>query len=289
MSNPNQASQTLVIPDIVYGHRDGIPLSFDVYQPKRANGGAVLFINSGGFVSGQLVQYAATGPSEWRFLEPHELTVQGADPPIPLLAQFSFAGLLARGFTVLDVRHSNYPPFTLAQMVEDVHDAARFILEHAIEYDIDARRIGVWGASAGGYLALQLGLTFHGSSFAAIGTYYPAGYDFVDAVRRFPEVAAALPALRIETGVLDTLSLKHHVTQDAPPILIIYGTDDMPVITETCEVLCAELQGSKGGVRCVAIPRTGHEFRGEDGYHEEHGSRAYAKIIDWFAKHLASE
>jgi dipeptidyl aminopeptidase/acylaminoacyl peptidase len=286
MSNPDQASQTLVVPNVVYGHRHEIPLSFDVFQPKCADGAAVLFINSGGFVSGQLVQYATTGQSEWRLLEPHELTVQGAKPPIPLLAQFSFAGLLARGFTVFDVRHSNHPPSTLDQMVEDVHSAARFILEHVTEYGIDARRIGLWGASAGGYLALQLGLAFDGDAFAAISTYYPAGYDFVNDLGRFPEIAAALPALGMETKLLDALSLKHHVRQDGPPILIVYGTDDMPIITETCEALCAELQESESGVNCVAIPGTGHEFRGEDGYHEKHGSHAYAEMTSWFEKHL---
>ncbi len=288
MSNPDQASRTLVVPNVVYGHRHEIPLSFDVYQPKRANGAAVLFINSGGFVSGQLVQYTTTGQSEWRFLEPHELTVQGAKAPIPLLAQFSFAGLLAGGFTVFDVRHSNHPPSTLDRMVEDVHNAARFILEHVAEYGIDASRIGLWGASAGGYLALQLGLAFDGNTFAAISTYYPAGYDFVDDLGRSPEIAAALPALSIETDVLDALSLKHHVRQDGPPILIVYGTDDIPIIAATCEALCAELQESEKGVNCVAIPGTGHEFSGQDGYHEEHGSRAYAEMIGWFETHLSA-
>ena len=288
MRNPNQASQTLVVPNVIYGHRHEIPLSFDVYQPRQANGAAVLFINSGGFVSGQLVQYTTTGQSEWRLLESHELTVQGAESPIPLLAQFSFAGLLARGFSVFDVRHSNHPPSTLDRMVEDVHNAARFILEHVAEYGIDASRIGLWGASAGGYLALQLGLAFDGAAFAAISTYYPAGHDFVDALGRFPEIAAALPALSIESEVLDALSLKHHVRQDAPPILIVYGTDDMPFITETCETLCAEFQESENAVNCLAIPGTGHEFSGEDGYHEEHGSRAHAEMISWFEKHLGA-
>ena len=288
MSNPNQAGRALVVPDVVYGHRHGIPLSFDVYQSRRAINAAVLFINSGGFVSGQLVQYASTGQSEWRLLEPHELTVQGAEPPIPLLAQFSFAGLLARGFTVFDVRQSNHPPSTLDQMVEDVHNAARFIVEHVTEYGIDASRIGLWGASAGAYLALQLGLSFDGDAFAAISTYYPAGYDFVDALGRFPEIAAALPALNIEPEVLDALGLRQHVRQDAPPILIVYGTDDMPFIIETCETLCAEFQESENGVNCVAIPGTGHEFSGEDGYHEEHGARAHAEMISWFEKHMGS-
>lgn len=276
-----------VVPNVVYGKRHEIPLSFDVYRPSAGNGAAVLFINSGGFVSGQLSQYAEKGQSGYRFLEPHELTVQGVPHPIPLLSQFSFAGLLTHGITVFDVRHSNHPPTMLDEMVEDVHHAARFIREHSAEYDVDTARLGVWGASAGGYLALHLGLAFEGEPFAAIATYYPAGYDFVSDIDRFPDLSHALPMLGIARNALDALGLKQHVRKDAPPTLIVYGKDDMPFITEPCEALCKELQGGVGDVRCVVIPGTGHEFSGEDGYHEEHGAHAYAEMVAWFARYLS--
>lgn len=275
-----------VTPDIPYGSRHGVQLSFDVYAPPDANGAAVLFINSGGFVSGQLVQYAKTGPSEYRFLEPTELATQGASPPIPLLAQFSFRGLLNAGFRVFDVRHGNHPPTMLDEMVEDVHAAVRFIRDHAADYPVNPTRLGVWGASAGGYLALHLGLGSHDVPFRAVATYYPAGFDFVQDVERFPDLTQALPMLRLETSRLDALGLKHQVRCDAPPVLMVYGTDDMPFITEPCQALRAALEGSQGGVRCVAIPGTGHEFRGENGYHEEYGERAQAEMINWFVKHL---
>ncbi|MFC2099701.1 alpha/beta hydrolase [Candidatus Bipolaricaulota bacterium] len=282
-----QGAGIAVVPNVVYGKRHEIPLSFDVYRPSNGNGAAVLFINSGGFVSGQLSQYAETGQSGYRFLEPHELTVQGAPPPIPLLAQFSFSGLLVRGFTVFDVRHSNHPPAMLDEMVEDVHDAARHIREHAADYNVDAARLGIWGASAGGYLALHLGMSFRGDPFAAIATYYPAGYDFAADLDQFPDLAKALPMLGIAGDALDALGLKQHVRQDAPPTLIVYGQDDMPFITEPCEALCKELQRGAGEVRCVAIPGTGHEFSGEDGYHEEHGAHAHAEMVAWFVRHLS--
>ena len=278
--------QVAVTPGVVYSERNGVQVSFDVYEPEDANGASVLFVNSGGFVAGQLVQYAETGPSEYRFLEPNELTIQGAPPPIPLLAQFSFRGLLDAGFTVFDVRHSNHPPTMLDEMVEDVHAAARFIHDHAADYRIDTARLGVWGASAGGYLALHLGLSAERVSFRAIATYYPAGFDFVQDVAQFPDLAQALPMLAMDTQQLDALGLKHHVRQDAPPVLIVYGTEDMPFITQPCQSLCAALEKSEGGVRCVAIPGTGHEFRGEDGYHEHHGAHAQTEMVNWFVKHL---
>ena len=93
-------------------------------------------------------------------------------------------------------------------------------------------------------------------------------------------------ALSIEPEILDALSLKHHLKRNAPPLLIVYGADDMPFITETCAALSAELQEAGNAVNCLAIPGTGHEFRGEDGYHEEHGTRAHAEMVSWFVRHL---
>ena len=86
MGKPDQASQALVVPNVVYGRLHEVARSFDAHRPRQANGTAVLFINSCGFASGRLVQYTATRQSEWRFLEPYELTVQAAESPIPLLA-----------------------------------------------------------------------------------------------------------------------------------------------------------------------------------------------------------
>jgi len=278
--------EVAITPNVVYGMRNDVTVSFDVYRPQAANGAAILFINSGGFISGQIIQYRETGQSDYRFLEPRELTVRGAPPPIPLLAQFSFAGLLARGFTVFDVRHANHPPSMLHDMVEDVHSAARFIHEHARDYSVDPSRLGVWGASAGGYLALHLGLGSEEVPFAAIATYYPAGFDFAQDVAEFPDLAKALPMLGLDSEALDVLSLKHLVHRDAPPVVVIYGEQDMPFITEPCRNLCRELQASAGGVLCIAIPGTGHEFRGEDGYHEQHGTRAQSEMVAWFARHL---
>ncbi len=38
-----------VIPDVVYGHKDGMALTFDVFKPAgKANGGGVLFMVSAG-------------------------------------------------------------------------------------------------------------------------------------------------------------------------------------------------------------------------------------------------
>ena len=36
----------------------------------------------------------------------------------------------------------------------------------------------------------------------------------------------------------------------------------------------------------ISIPGTGHEFRGTEGYHTEHGEFARLKMVEWFEKQL---
>ena len=191
---------------------------------------------------------------------------------------------------MLDVRHGNPPISKLDAIVGDVRDASAFVFENARRLRIDPERLGVWGASAGGYLALLLAFTEHnaggGSRFRAAATYYPAGYDFPQDVARSPELAEGLVALQIPDERLDALSLKHHVSNVAPPTLVVFGTDDFPFIVEPSETICRELEARSVAVRRVAMPGIGHEFVGPDGYCAERGAQARAEVAAWFDRHL---
>ena len=42
-----------ITPDVAYGHKDGLAMTFDVLRPKeRANGAGLLFVESGAWYSG---------------------------------------------------------------------------------------------------------------------------------------------------------------------------------------------------------------------------------------------
>ena len=50
--NPNVTPEGVrITADIVYGHKFGMALTFDMYQSENQNGAAVIFINSGGWQS----------------------------------------------------------------------------------------------------------------------------------------------------------------------------------------------------------------------------------------------
>jgi acetyl esterase/lipase len=274
-------------------------LTFDLYRPANPNGGAVLFISSGGFVSGQAYQYERDGWESYRYLEAHELHLEGDPTPIPLFEQFSFTPLLEAGLTVLDVRHGSSPTFRLPAIVDDLQRAVEFVRTHAAHLEIDADRIGVWGGSSGGYLALHLALAARAggseggippgsSGIRAAAAYYPAGFDFASDADRFPEVIQSLPALQVERAVLDSLSLKHHMRSDAPATLIVYGAEDFPIITGPSEAVCAGLTAVGAECRRVVFPGTGHEFRGPEGYQPEYGRQALSEVVAWFERRLGT-
>ena len=117
--------------DVVYGHKDGMALVYDVLQPENANGAAVVFMVSGGWFS------------RWA---PPENRVQ------------QFGHFLDAGFTVIPVHHGSAPRYHVPDAFTDVSRAIRHIKLHAENHGIDADRIGVTGGSAGGHLSLMLGL-----------------------------------------------------------------------------------------------------------------------------------
>ena len=88
------ADDVKITPDVVYGHKHGMALTFDVYTPQsNANRAGVLFMVSGGWYS------------QW-------------SPPEKTLPMFK--PMLDAGFTVFAVRHGSSPKFGIPEAVEDV-------------------------------------------------------------------------------------------------------------------------------------------------------------------------
>lgn len=309
--NAFDAKAVGIRPDEVYGHKFGLALTFDVYTPGNNNGAAVLFISSGGYASGLLRQCEKGPDSRWRFL-PADAAGKW-DLPQLLMEQYSFQKLLAAGFTVFDIRHGSTPRFTIDEMFEDCSRAVRHIKFHAKEYGIDAARIGIWGGSAGGHLALLLGTRVvkgrtaykevtgafelnklsepeleTGSGVRAVAAYYPAGYDLVADRIAYPEVFNSLPALNVSDAVLDELSIKKYLGPANPPVLIIYGDQDMPFIVGACKNIIAGLKKSTAGVETTVLPGVGHEFKGQDGSYKDArpGQAAMDKLVEWFKAKL---
>lgn len=259
-----QAPAPVITPDVVYGHKDGLAMTFDVYTPASSNGAGVLFMVSGGWVS------------TWA-------------PPESAINRF--APLLNKGFTVFSVRHGSSPRYKVPDAAADVERAVRYIKINAAKFGVDPNRLGAFGGSAGGHLSLMLGLdpdagdaqardvVLRGpSGVAAVVAYFPP----VD-LRGWTGPNEDFPALDFVPDRAPSVSPILYVTKDDPPTLLIHGDQDKLVPISHSQKLHAALKGAGVTTEFVTIEGGGHGFTGE------HNRRATELMVAWFERHLLAK
>ena len=270
-AQPKPATNPDVIPDVVYGHKDGMALTFDVFKPKtHPNGAAVVFIVSGGWVS--------------RYTPPDEALPR-------------YQELLDKGFTVIALRHGGSPKYLLPEIVADVRRGVRFIRYNARSWGIDPSRLGVYGGSAGGHLSLMIGLASDNGDSAATEAFmkesdrvqavvaYFAPVDLRPLVRGLnpPATGTVLdryPALNFEKEKAADYSPIVFVTPDDPPTLLIHGDKDGLVNISNSQIIFDAFKKNNVKTDFITIPGAGHGFRGED------AKRAMAATVSWFEQTL---
>jgi len=257
-------ARTTITADVVYGHKAGMALVYDAFRPEEANGAGVLFMISGGWFSG------------WA-------------PPERRQRQFGY--LLDAGFTVFAVHHGSAPRFKVPDAVADVRRAVRHVRMNAERFGIDPARLGVMGGSAGGHLALMLGLASDAGDATAedpvlrisnrvqaVVAYYPP----VD-ISRSAGPNERFPALDFDPALAADVSPINFVSDDDPPVLMIHGDQDRLVPLGNSERMGRALDGV--GVTNVVVVLEGaeHGFRGA------HRDRARTETVAFFTAHLAAD
>ena len=178
--DPRSVPGLNIRPDVVYGHKDGMALTYDVFEPQANRKGiGLLFMVSGGWVS------------TWMN---------------PLNTQALFRPMLDRGYTVFAVRHGSSPRYLVPDAVSDVKLALQHVSNYASDYEVDPQKLGVFGLSAGGHLSLILGTQSNDNPLnghvAAVAAVFPptdlAPYVALDSPRRqqFPALGS-IPLRRI--------------------------------------------------------------------------------------------
>ena len=269
----NSADVTIK-PDVVYGHKDGMALVYDVLMPDSANGAAILFMMSGGW-------YSSWAPPETRARQ--------------------FKDMLDAGFTLIPVYHGSAPRYHVPDAYSDVSRAVRHVKLNAVSYGVDVNRIGVTGGSAGGHLSLMLGLDSDtgknderdavmqvDNSVAAVVAYFPPvafreeeslPVGIVNNVAE-EELLSRFPALDYDPELVPTVSPILFVDANDPPTLLIHGDQD-PLVDVTHSYAIKE-KFEKEGVESelIVIPGGKHGFGGED------AARANKARLEWFQKFL---
>ena len=265
------AAEVAIQPDVVYGHKDGLAMTFDVYRADESNGGTILFMVSGGWFS------------SWR-------------PPEQMLPMF--APFTDEGFTVIAVRHGSSPRYGISEAVGDVRRAVRYVRHHAADLKVDPERLGGLGMSAGGHLSLMLATTADEGDAAADDPVLKAS-DRVKAVCAWvaptdlrpvawsdpnhEKQYENFPGLDITQAVAAEMSPLLAVSADDSPALLIAGDQDTLVPIWHSEKILTAFESVGVPTELVTIEGAGHGFAGDD------MARAVSETVGWFQTQLIAE
>jgi acetyl esterase/lipase len=241
--------------DITYAKPAGEELKMDVYSPALSPVGeklpAVVVIHGGAWMSGKRQDMAAMAKE-----------------------------LANRGVVAATIQYRLAPKYQWPAMLDDAQTAVRYLRANSAKYNIDPKRIGATGASAGGHLALFLGATetrdknaadypktsskvkavldLFGPTDLTNATDFPPGpltqYMAVTLFGKKPDdTQGALEAAR-------TASPLYFLDKNAAPVFIIQGLADTLVKPNQSKALEAKLKTLKVPVEAVYIDQMGHEL-----------------------------
>lgn len=136
--------------------------------------------------------------------------------------------LAAAGVAVVCPNYRFSPKVTFPAYLEDAAASVAWAKANLSEHGADVKRLYIGGHSAGGYLALMLGLDAHfleaaGTSLSAVAGLIPVSGQTMTHY-----------TVREERGIgkytvtADEAAPVYHLRKDSPPFLVIYGDQDLP-------------------------------------------------------------
>ncbi len=208
---------------------------------------------------------------------------------------------LDQGYAVASINYRLSQHALFPAQIEDCKAAVRWLRAHAQQFKLDANRFGVWGPSAGGYLAAMLGTTaavamFEVGEYLEVSSRVQAVVDYFGPTdflqmddQRLPDGMLHNPAESPESQLVGGPIQEHkarvaqanpitHVTNDAPPFLIVHGDRDLLVPYQQSVLLDAALR--EAGVPVTFYPVVG---AGHGGFTDP---RVPELTQAFFAKHL---
>jgi acetyl esterase/lipase len=174
------------------------------------------------------------------------------------------------GFAAATINYRLAGEATYPAALDDCRAAVRWLREHATDYHLDAKRIGAYGNSAGGHLALLLGLVEdpadRGKPVEQSSRVQASVSDSgpLDLVAQYRQGALRTVVSRFMGGPPDgerealyaRASPRHYVAPKGVPLLLIYGEDDGQVEVKTADRFVAAL--SEAGRQDVTYLRLAH-------------------------------
>jgi acetyl esterase/lipase len=186
--------------------------------------------------------------------------------------------LAARGYVVASVSYRLAPKFQFPAQIQDARSAVRFLRANAKEYNIDRDKFASAGFSAGGHLALLLGLAdkvdgwdtgenlressrvqcivdFFGPTDLSLYSNSP-GLEDGYMVPVFGKACKTDPAIYKKASPIT------YIGKNAPPTLMIHGTFDLIVPIIHSENMLKKLKDVGAPAELITVRGEGHGWNG---------------------------
>jgi len=202
------------------------------YLPAQANGAAVIICPGGG--------YAALSIDK----EGHDVA----------------RWLAARGVTGLVLKYRLPRPDLSGTgtpwPLQDIAQALRLVREHAGAWQLDARRLGVMGFSAGGHMAAAASIADRDLAFAIL--VYPV-------ISMAPEIThkgsrRCLLGRQPSADMAERYSLERHVSAQVCPTLLVHARDDEVAKVENSMLYADALRRAGVAHEFLCYDQGGHGF-----------------------------
>ncbi len=247
-----------VVPDVVYRPGASKAWRLDLAMPAEQGDKprpALVFVHGGGWRSGDKRAGNFLGPA------------------------LEFA---ARGYVCITVNYRLLGEAPMPACIEDVKCAVRWLRAHAKEYNVDPRRFGAFGNSAGAHLVAMLGLCKPDAGLEGDGPW-----------RDYSSMVQAVVAGATPTSFLIPINARHarqitegnsradwpeelkkkcspisYVAADAPPFLLFHSTSDSTVNVRQSDDFVKALR--QAGAKDITYKR----------YEDQSGHGVFGKHID---------
>lgn len=145
-------------------------------------------------------------------------------------------------------------------MFNDAHAALRWLNDHAKEYNIDTKRIGMMGFSAGGHLVMTMGCFEREYKLLFVAPIYPVVTMTEDCVHRRSRRGLLGDKGWRDERLRDSLSLERHVPTDCPPVFVVNCVDDPVVDYRNSMLLDSALTAQGVRHKYIQYKTGGHGF-----------------------------
>lgn len=273
--------------DVIYGRKDGLALTLDVFQPSQPNGCGIVYLVNGGWLSSK------------------------STPRMQNITPEYYTSFLKRGYTVFAVVTSSQPKYAIPDLIADSQRAVRFIRANAARYGVYPDRLGVTGSSSGGHLTLAVATMVIPGKADAMDPVERVGSEVQAAACFFPPTdflnyggpgksgvgQGPLAPLKVAFGPrADTeegrqalgreISPIYYVTDALPPTIIIHGdADDVVPLQQSQSFLDRAAAAGAKNFKLVVRPGKPHGWpQGSIVWKSDEDMEVF---LDWFDHHLA--